>query len=258
MSDKPTPLPSVEESLKAVAASVAEAHASIAEGQRYGAETRRILEQMARDSAKREAERETRREKREAEYSTWKAEQEAILADVNKGLAEIKNTLAETNKTLAKFSQKVDSIGEQWGNYTNTAGEILEKEVFEALDAAKQIGDIRLVEVVPNLCIANRQYDMLGVNGKTSVLVEVKRSLSVDDVQTFVKKQMKDFPRVFPQFANGGDLVGAMVYHSLRNDNAAKEALDAGLILLRAEGKKGLRQITTPEDALTPQTTPDS
>ena len=189
-----------------------------------GAETRRILDQMVRDSA------------------VWKAEQEA--------------TLAETNKTLAKFSQKVDSIGEQWGNYTNTAGEILEKEVFEALDAAKKIGDIRLVKVVPNLCIGNKQYDMLGVNGKTSVLVEVKRSLSHDDVQNFIEKKMEDFPHDFPKYA--GNLKGALVYHTLRNDDAASEALKAGLILLRAEGKKRLRHITTPEDALAPQTTPDS
>ena len=238
MSDKPTPLPSVEESLKAVAASVAE-------GQRYGAETRRILEQMARDSA------------------VWKAEQEAVLADVNKGLAEVKSMLVETNKTLdraaidaAEAFRIVKEIGKQWGNYTNTAGEILEKEVFEALDAAKQIGDIRLVEVVPNLCVANRQYDMLGVNGKTSVLVEVKRSLSHDDVQNFIEKKMEEFPHDFPQHAD--NLKGALVYHTLRNDDAASEALKAGLILMRAEGNKRLRHITTPEDALKPQTTPNS
>ena len=227
MSDKPTPLPSVEESLKAVAAS--------------GAETRRILDQMVRDSA------------------VWKAEQEAVLADVNKGLAEIKNTLAETNKTLAEAAKDaaeafriVKEVGKQWGNYTNTAGEILEKEVFEALDAAKQIGDIRLVKVVPNLCIDNRQYDMLGVNGKTSVLVEVKRSLSHDDVQNFIEKKMEDFPHDFPQHA--GNLKGALVYHTLRNNDAASEALKAGLILMRAEGKKRLRHITTPEAARKPTT----
>ena len=219
MSDKPTPLPSVEESLKAIAAS--------------GAETRRILDQMVRDSA------------------VWKAEQEATLAETNK-------TLAEAAKDAAEAFRIVKEVGKQWGNYTNTAGEILEKEVFEALDAAKQIGDIRLVEVVPNLCIANRQYDMLGVNGKTSVLVEVKRSLSHDDVQNFIEKKMEDFPRDFPQHSGNGNLKGALVYHSLRNDDAASEALKAGLILLRAEGKKGLRQIKTAEDALAPQTTPDS
>ena len=250
MSDKPTPLPSVEESLKAVAASVAEAHASIAEGQRYGAETRRILEQMARDSAAWQA----RHDKNMAEHDKAMADHEQVMAGIKQTLAEASQIAKEANQLAKDALAIMKGVSEQWGGFTNTAGEILEKEVFEALDAAKKIGDIRLVEVVPNLCIANRQYDMLGVNGKTSVLVEVKRSLSVDDVQTFVKKQMKDFPRVFPQFANGGDLVGAMVYHSLRNDNAAKEALDAGLILLRAEGKKGLRQIKTPEAARKPQT----
>ena len=231
MSDKPTPLPSVEESLKAVAAS--------------GAETRRILEDMARSGAE------------------WKADHEQVMAGIKQTLAEAAEIAKESHQIAKEANQLakdalaiMKGVSAQWGNYTNTAGEILEKEVFEALDAAKQIGDIRLVKVVPNLCIDNRQYDMLGVNGKTSVLVEVKRSLSHDDVQNFIEKKMEDFPHDFPQHA--GNLKGALVYHTLRNDDAASEALKAGLILLRAEGNKRLRHITTPEDARKPQTAPNS
>ena len=220
----------MEESLKAAAALAVDAKRDAAEIRRDLAE---IVRDRKREAAEREAERKRDAAAREAERKERKAESDAWQARHDKAMEEIRTEV---------------------GGMANTEGNILEDEVRANLRESLQIGDIRLLKVVPNLHGDYAQYDALGINGKVSVLVEVKRTLRAKDVKTFVEERLANFPDDFPEFLRGRSLIGAMVYQNLRNDAAAKKALEAGLILLRAEGKKGLRQIKTVAAARTPKT----
>ena len=235
MSKKQKPLPSVEESLRVVTASLANVS--------------RNLDSVSRRIDKMEL----ARERDAAADAKWKADR---AAERKRDAAADAKRKADHDKAMAECEEMLKNTARQWGWFTNTEGGILEDEVYANLNESKQIGDIPLVDVEPNLHGARAQYDMLGINGKLAVLIEVKRTLSVDDVKEFVGKGMKNFVLDFPNRARDKTLVGAIIYQSLRNDEAAKAALKAGLILLRAEGKKGLRQIKTLAAARMPKTKP--
>ena len=235
MPAKPTHLPSVEESLKAAAAS--------------GAETRRILDQMARDSAKWEAEREARRKKREAEHEKWKAEQETILAESNKALAEARASLEKTEETLKGTAD--------WLGLTNDKDYIFSGRVYDVLREAKEICGIAVGEV--DGCLfkhyCNRQYDMLCANDSSVIVVDIRHTLQALDVGEFAL-ELPSFPNTHPEHMKGRELRGAVVYRKLGSRFAAQTALDNGFLLMRAGGRKHLKlhQIKTLADLRKPET----
>ena len=204
---------------------------------------------MAEWKAAREAEREADRAKHEAEreaerkeLAEWKAAREAEREADRKELAEWKAVMKE--------------IRQDWGGFSGSEGEILEDNVVHAVSEAKEICGIVLDDVKPNLRkrATGLQYDALGVNGKTAVLMEVKRTLGVDDVRNFLDKQMATVTRDYPQYTKNKQLIGAMICQNFRSDKAVAAALSAGLLLLRAEGDKRLRQIKSVRSARREQT----
>ena len=275
MTKKQKPLPSVEESLRVVTASLANVSRNLDsvsrridkmelarerdaaadakwKADRAAADAKWKADRAAAD-AKWKADRAAERKRDAAADAKWKADR---AAERKRDAAADAKRKADHDKAMAECEEMLKNTARQWGWFTNTEGGILEDEVYANLNESKQIGDIPLVDVEPNLHGARAQYDMLGINGKLAVLIEVKRTLSVDDVKEFVGKGMKNFVLDFPNRARDKTLVGAIIYQSLRNDEAAKAALKAGLILLRAEGKKGLRQIKTVAAARRPKTKP--
>ena len=289
MPDKQKPPPSVEESLRKIAASQAEAHAAIARIERAreadrkelaewkaAREAEREADRAAREAereadrkelaewkAAREAEREADRAAREADriaLEKWKADREAEREADRIALAEWKadhdKWIAEAREHIRQWDKKMAEIRRDWGSFSGSEGEILEDNVVHAVSEAKEICGIVLDDVKPNLRkhATGLQYDALGVNGKTAVLMEVKRTLGVDDVRDFLDKQMATVTRDYPQYTKGKQLIGAMICQNFHSDKAVAAALSAGLLLLRAEGDKRLRQIKSVRGARREQT----
>ena len=77
------------------------------------------------------------------------------------------------------------------------------------------------------------ELDIVAINGKEVVLVEVKTTLKVKDIEHFAKK-LKVFTTWRPEY-KGKKVYGAVAY--LRTDeNSAKYAEKQGLFVIRATG----------------------
>ena len=219
------------------------------------AERRREIAEREAAERKREAEREAKREaKREAERAADRAERRREIAERD---AERKREEAASKARYERMEEQSAKFRKEWGVYTSDESEEVEDQIYNALDESKQIGDLRFDYVDQNLRgIVDRQsyeYDIVAENGKVTVVLEVKHKLTLSDVRRFAKKHLPLFSQAFPGLAKNKDVIGALAYQSVRNrKKTVQEALDFGLLLLRAEGKKGLRQIKTVADSARP------
>ena len=216
------------------------------------------LAEVAAERAEREAERAERKAEREAERAERKAEREAERKrEAAKRAAERAERKAEEAASKARFERieaQAATIRGEWGSHTSDESEEVEDQVYNALDESKQIGDLRFDHVDQKLRNVvdgkSCEYDIVAENGKVTVVLEVKHKLTLSDVRRFAKKHLPLFNKAFPNLARNKDVIGAMAYQSIRErKKTVQEALDFGLLLLRAEGKKGLRQIKTIADS---------
>ena len=203
-----------------------------------------------REVAEREAERKREAAEREAERKREAAKREADRAEREAAEAASKARYERMEEQSAKFRK-------EWGVYTSDESEEVEDQIYNALDESKRIGDLRFDHVNQNLHNVvdgeSYEYDIVAENGKVTVVLEVKHKLTLSDVRRFAKKHLPLFSKAFPGLAKNKDVIGALAYQSVRNrKKTVQEALDLGLLLLRAEGKKGLRQIKTVADSERP------
>ena len=218
------------------------------------AERKRDAEERKRERAEREAERKAESAEREAERAKWEAEREAERA---KREEERKRDAAEFDRRLQASSDKHDremkAIRDEVGSFSNGEGEILEDQAYAALWESRRIGNIRLTDIHQNKYKVvdgeECEYDIVAENGKMTVVLESKRTLRLTDVYHFIDR-LSLFDKAFPEMAEGKTVKGGMIYQTVRNrEETVRAALKAGLLLLHAEGKKGLRQVKSVADS---------
>ena len=207
-----------------------------------------------REAAEREAERKREAAEREAERKRDAAKREAERAADRADRAEREAAEAASKARYDRMEEQSAKFRKEWGVYTSDESEEVEDQIYNALDESKRIGDLRFDHVNQNICgIVDgepHEFDIIAENGKVTVVLEVKHKLTLSDVRRFAKKHLPLFSKAFPGLAKNKDVIGALAYQSVRNrKKTVQEALDFGLLLLRAEGKKGLRQIKTIADS---------
>ena len=248
-------IPPAEVSLAEAAASIAEVNASIAEMQRdRKRDAAKRKAERAADRAERKAEREAERADREAER---KREAAARDAERKREAAAREAAEAASKARYDRMEERSEKFREEWGVYTSNESEEVEDQIYNALDESKQIGDLHFDHVNQNICgIVDgepHEFDIIAENGKVTVVLEVKHQLTLSDVRRFAKKHLPLFSKAFPGLAKNKDVIGAMAYQSVRErKKTVQKALDLGLLLLRAESKKGLRQIKSVADSARP------
>ena len=126
------------------------------------------------------------------------------------------------------------------------------EELLVPLSKAKQIGDIRL----PRVSMVGGYLFATNSGEKTTILVCAREHLRREDVRYFINERMPAFAEDCPVFIpDGNKFTGMIIYRTMRgNSTAAAEALKSGLLLVRDEGEKGMRQIKTPAAARNPKT----
>ena len=148
---------------------------------------------------------------------------------------------------LAKTEKLVDRISKLSGN----TGRVLEQEVAAKVGRDGKIAWMRADEMYPQLVKMSGdrvvgEYDLVIANGSELMVVEVKRVLRADEVRKFAAGPLAKFRARFPEIAGDRAIYGALAF-SLEEDNikareeALKAAQDAGLLLIRAVGKTGLK-----------------
>ena len=91
-----------------------------------------------------------------------------------------------------------------------------------AREREKKIGD------------ATYEFDIIAVDGREMVVVEVKSTLDIGDLDNFIKK-MKRFREIFPEYRDKERIHGAVAYLK-ENRGAARRAAAEGLWVIRATG----------------------
>jgi len=77
------------------------------------------------------------------------------------------------------------------------------------------------------------EFDLIAIDGKEMVVVEVKTTLRREDVDYFINK-LGDFRKIFPEYAKK-TVYGAVAYLKA-NESSARYAEKRGLFVIRATG----------------------
>ncbi|MGI9338504.1 MAG: hypothetical protein ACR2P4_08355 [Gammaproteobacteria bacterium] len=209
--------------------SLAEAAANIAALSRSQKEIKLLLKETAQQ---------------QKETAGQQKETDRLLKD---DIAAVARLQEETALQMQETDKKLANVGIEVGGIGNADGVFFEDEVAEVIAETLRIGDIALDVVTPDIrSMAGNQFDLVGVNGKCVVLIEAKQTLHLRDVVRFAERTMPVFKADYSSQIKRKSVKGALIYRRLGNkERAAREALDRGLILVRAVGKNQLHQIKT-------------
>ncbi|NJN75843.1 MAG: DUF3782 domain-containing protein [Synechococcaceae cyanobacterium RL_1_2] len=140
-----------------------------------------------------EAEQERLKSKEELDRLMVEAEQKRVKSqeDFDRRMVKLEATIERTNQQIAGLSSR-------WG-------EFVENLVRPGLERLFQARGIDVKETHPNVT-SNRpnvsmEVDILAINGKELVVVEVKSNLTQAEVDEFLRK-LPRFKQAFPAYAN--------------------------------------------------------
>ena len=154
---------------------------------------------------------------------------------------QIRQSFAEANKERAKTERMVQKIG---GRFNARWGHLVESLVEGKLTRLLREKGIPVLHTHPNVkrevtnkeggIVDRKEFDIIAVNGKEVVLVEVKTVLTRKDVSHFLENHLKDFKEYFPEYQDKV-LYGAVAF--LRTEDSADTfSEEQGLFVIKATG----------------------
>ena len=178
---------------------------------------------------------EAAQERKEAaqERKEFRKEFKEGLKELRLSQQETAKQLKETDKQLKKSDARFNT---QWGKlvealFSGGAAKALQKYNIKVTGVIERRTAFRTDEKGET---HKREFDLIVVNGHEAVVIEVKTTLTPDDVKYF-SETMKDFKQYCPRHRND-TVYGGMAF--LKSDaEAALYAERQGLFALRAEGQ---------------------
>ena len=179
------------------------------------------------------------------EFDRRLMEHQRRMDEADKQRAEADKQRAESAKQWAEHQRWMKQADKRWGDIANVQGEIAE-DLFRrnAVTALRSHG-IQVDDVYTNLKVPGvREYDIVLVNGREAVVLEIKNKLRGDDITKFLHTQLPQFKTAFPQYERyqvyGG--IGALV---MAHEQEAAVS-EAGLFVL-TQGEDGAAHLQKPE-----------
>ena len=177
------------------------------------------------------------------------------FADIHAVLDELsvkhKEAMARLDKEAAERKAADKAFRQQLGYETQAIGEELENAVVDALKTSRKLCGIAIDNIHRGMESENPpcEFDVVVVNGKYVIVIEVKRQLTLEDVQDFTNRRIPNFSEAFPQMARGKKILGAMAFsRTEKNGRAVAAALKEGFFVLSIKGDKKLRQIKSAKE----------
>ena len=204
------------------------------------AEQKRQQKEMAAEQKQRWAEYDKQRAKQRAEDDKQRAKQRAEDDKRHDAyMAEMKELQAENRREI--------------GGVINANGDIFEHDCAEAVGDAMELNGVHLDFVVPNVYKGVYEFDLVGVNKKSALLIEAKQTLRAADVLRFADVQLPEFKRLCPEYAKGRKVTGALMFRRAPLENRGKIdpvaiALKKKLLVVQVFGKSRMQIITSTED----------
>ena len=155
--------------------------------------------------------------------STLKSDQDHEKA--KQELAEMRRQMEITDKKLRAF---IGATGSRWGKLSENLvkGSLVQK--------LKERGVKHINRVATNAKKDDTEYDIIAINGKEVVIVEVKSTLDPPDVYKFVKS-INQFKILWPEYKDK-IVYGAIAFLMKANRQAEELAQKQGFFVIEATG----------------------
>ncbi len=144
--------------------------------------------------------------------------------EMREGYKELRNLFKETDRRIGDLSSK-------WGRF-------VEGLVVPGMISLFEKRGIEIEKISQRVRVRKKdgemEIDILGINGEYAVLVEVKSTLSPEDVMEFIEK-LKKFKKFFPEYADR-KIVGAVAGIVMESE-ADKFAYRQGLFVIAQKGE---------------------
>ena len=180
----------------------------------------REYEERKKEYEERQKERDELDKKRQREYEERQREYEERKKEQDKSLEELK-------KTVNKFAAESNS---KWGRFVEVLASSNAMRLLHDRGIKIDIVLTRVQDVTPN---RRWEIDVLAINGKEYVAIEVKNYLRKKDVDKFIKV-LHDFKKQYKDCANKL-LYGGVAYLECE-ERVDKYAEEKGLFIFQATG----------------------
>ncbi len=158
--------------------------------------------------------------------------------ETDKKFKETDKKFQETDRMLTKRSQETDKkikelsalFTSQWGKLVES---LVEGDLVKLLNEYGVAVEKTIQRVKGNKEGENFEYDIIAINGREIVIVEVKTILRVDDVNDFHEKLWKS-KRYLPEY-NDKIIFGGMAFITAE-DASERMAEKLGFFVIRATG----------------------
>ena len=165
------------------------------------------------------------------EMKEIRASQKETDQQIKKFSEELSASQKETNEQMKRTDARIDKVIGDWGNRWGKLGENLVKgSLVQRLNER----GIKVERILTNAKVGYLEFDIIAINGKEVVVVEVKATLDPSDVDKF-SENMKNFTTLWPEF-KGKIIYGAMAFLMKANRQADSLAEKQGFFVISATG----------------------
>ena len=189
----------------------------------------------------------------EAQQRTEEAQQRTEEAR-REGERVLREAQQKTQESLQDLTAKLNQAD---GNFNRKWGQFLENLVKGDLVKLLAERNIEVHRVQPRLIIPGKKgkdigdFDLVAINGEEIVVIEVKSTLTIEEVQKFMK-HLKKFKEYFSEYSDKV-IYGAVAYLCESEDKevqgAAKYSEENGLfVIVSPGGQSNVSTISNPKD----------
>ena len=195
----------------------------------------------------------------DAELRASNAELRQSIEGLGQFLAQLDIRIAQIAERAAEALAVAQENNKYIGTHANGEAEMLEIECYNTLLKMGEINGVKLERL--RLGMKDPQYgveiDLVGINGKVTFPMEVKRTLYPEDVLRFKEVQVERFKEAYPEYALNKQVTPVIIFalRKQKNNKGKKEdpvqlALKAGMIVLQSTGENQLSPITAPAQVI--------
>ena len=183
---------------------------------------------------------EAAQQKTEAAQQKTEAAQQKTEAATKAAQQKTEAAQQKMEAVFAKEREKTEAslreLHKNLGGVGITLGEMTEDLFRRNLESALKSRGILLNSLEHNLKVPDAEFDLVGLNGRQVVLVEVKSRLQPSDIDTLIFKQIPNFRRYFNDYKDH-KLMGGLA--SLAIDEKLEKQVEKAGLFLFTQTKEG-------------------
>ena len=151
-----------------------------------------------------------------------------LMKNTDRKMQETDRQMQETDRRMKVLQQELGGIGKRWGN-------LMESLVRRDLIKLFQEKNIKVEKFAKiDTFHWNKdtyQYDMIAINGREVVVIEVKTNLTIKKIDRFIKRNLRPFKQACPEYKNR--VVYGGIAFLKANKNIIAYANDQGLFVIQ-------------------------